>query len=98
LAAKILKSPAAVWYLENYTLLELKAAALKIVNPNHILEMKSVEDFANLGDIEAKLAWVVTFPARYAGSVPEGERMPVERQVDVWLDAHTAEFLGGEFR
>ena len=97
-AAKILCSRAASGYLDNCELLDSSSATLRIVNPNHILRMKSAMEFANLGDVEAKLAWVVKYPARYAGREPKGKTAHVAGEVDVWVDAHTGEFLGGDFR
>lgn len=73
-------------------------AELKIVNPQYITEQASVEDLAFARDVNARLAWVVTYKTFYAGSREGKKGIPVDGDVQVWFDAENGKYLGGDFK
>jgi hypothetical protein len=72
-------------------------AELKVVNPNHLTRYKSVEETIEAWDRNARLAWVVSFKTKYNGPPDKDGPWLGEREVRVWIDAETGEFLGGDF-
>lgn len=96
-SAKVADSVPAQAWLGKLSLERGTGADLRIVNPNHILKMKSLEDLGNPGDRRARLAWVVTFGAKRDTRL-KGESRPGSVEVRVWIDAETGEFLGGDFK
>ena len=69
------------------------SASLRIVNPNRVLEMTDVHEFAVRGDLNPRLAWVVEYNT--------GREVPghgkIKSRVRVWIDAENGSFLGGDF-
>jgi hypothetical protein len=70
-------------------------AELKVVNPNYITKLHSIEELATVKNDHARLAWVVTFQVGYAGP-PTTNGVPYDGEIYVWIDAETGEFLGGD--
>ncbi len=62
-----------------------------IVNPNHILQAKTIEDTVALRDANARLVWVINYPLTSNGTSSPHE-------VQVWVDAQTKEVVGGDLR
>jgi hypothetical protein len=90
-AQKLLGSPLTVDWSNGMNLVPYGTAALWVVNPNHLLQYKSLEDMATTtGDATARLAWIVEYRAENAKGMG--------RYVDVWVDAQTKNILGGDFR
>jgi hypothetical protein len=63
--------------------------ATLIVNPNHILKYKSIEDMPREVDLAARLAWVVKCHV----SNDKG----TDRYIYLWIDTETKEVIGGDF-
>jgi len=73
-------------WLKGYSVTQVGAPDLRIVNPNHVLNSKTLTEMP-YGDIVARLAWVVTFRV----TKPSG----VSGLVEIWIDTETGEILGG---
>ena len=97
-ATKIMQWPPALARFTGFALKEHTDAKLAVVNPNHMLDLKRIEELGNPGDRNARLAWVITFGGKYAGPREQGGLVPVDAEIYVWLDAETCQFLGGDFR
>jgi hypothetical protein len=93
-AKEIMNCPAVGGWFAGLSITGAPLAELRIVNPNHITHAKSLEEIGH-GDQKARLAWVVTYPVKYAGP-PQSGPVPTSGDVEVWIDAETGEFLGGD--
>jgi hypothetical protein len=89
-------APARDWF-ENSSLVVGPQAELQIVNPNYLWERSSVEDAGSTIDLNARLAWVVTYKRSENAAIPDGGK-PAAGQLEIWVDAENGELLGGDFR
>jgi hypothetical protein len=94
-APKIMVWPPGAMWLKDHTLVDTPKWELWIVNPNHLL---SQSEIGGIGDATARLAWVVTYPKAYSGPKKPGGGVPAGGDLEVWIDAETGEFLGGDFQ
>jgi len=68
-------------------------ASLKIVNPNNVLQMEDIHEFAFRRTSKARMAWVV----EYATCREVPGLAPLRARVRVFIDAENGSFLGGDF-
>jgi hypothetical protein len=91
-AEKLLKTDLVRPFLPPGLKLDFAEAELWVMNPNHILQCKTMEDMATSSEVAARLAWRVTylFPASDADSR--------KHFLEIWIDAQDKKVLGGDFR
>lgn len=92
---KIMAWPPGAMWLKDHTLVDTPKWELRIVNPNHLL---SRSEIGGMGDATARLAWVITYPKAYTGPKKSGVGVPAGGDLEVWIDAETGEFFGGDFQ
>ncbi len=89
-AQKLLGGPLTADWSAGLSLRPAAKATLWIVNPNHLLQIKSFDDMATAsGDENARLAWIIEYRAENSQGMG--------RYVEVWVDAQTKAILGGDF-
>jgi hypothetical protein len=91
-ALKILQNPMAASWLPGARLGAVASAGIYVVNPNHILRYKSLDEMITAPDTTARLAWVI----KYQAVDPSGNSG--SHDVGVWIDTETKEMLGGDFQ
>ncbi len=72
-------------------------ARLFIVKPNYILKYESIADAVAAQTRVARLAWEVRHTL-VRHDAKSREAIPTNREVFVWIDATTGDYLGGDFK
>jgi len=90
-------APGAMW-LKNYELAGTPTMDLRVVTPNHLTAQPSIESLGRNTDLNARLAWVATYPKTYTGPSSPGQMKPTGGSLQVWIDAENGQLLGGDFK
>ncbi len=97
-AREIMNWPPIKGRFRDFRLKNEPKSELLIVNPNHITKLSDIDALALAHETNARLAWVVSYTATYGGRRTGRNLIPVDSQVQVFIDAETGFFLGGDVR
>ena len=86
-------------YVVPYKLVEKPLShELKVVQPNFASRRETIHEAATMKPQGGRLAWVLRYTVRREEDKDvDSGLLPLTREIEVWIDAYTGEYLGGDF-